>query len=142
MNTIVNAIESAGFGVFARLLRSSRFGDLLQAGGPYTIFAPTDAAFAKFPQGEFRTLMEADDALLRSVAGYHFAAGKVVSARFAGKRIRAVTYGGQSVIIDGRNGLRVNTAMLVEPDIIMAGACVVHGIDGVLWPRQPKAVAR
>lgn len=141
MSTIASAIERAGCGAFARMLRTSRFAELMESGGPYTIFAPTDSAFAKFPQGAFRTLMEADEALLHSVAGYHFAAGKVVSARFTGKRIRAVTYGGQSLIIDGRNGLRVNTASLVAPDLII-GSCVVHGIDGVLWPRQPDAVAR
>lgn len=138
---MTNAIESAGFSVFARMLRMSRFGELLQSGGPYTIFAPTDAAFLKFPPGAFKTLMEADEKLLRSVAGYHFAAGKVVSAQFVGKRIRAVTYGGQSLIIDGRRGLRVNTALMAQPDVLV-GACVVHGIDGVLWPREPEAIAR
>ncbi|MET0181248.1 MAG: fasciclin domain-containing protein [Caulobacterales bacterium] len=141
MSTIASAIESAGFGAFARMLRASRFADLLESGGPYTIFAPTDAAFAKFPKGAFRTLMEADEVLLHSVASYHFAAGKVMSARFSGKRIRAVTYGGQSLIIDGRNGLRVNMTAMVAPDLYN-GACVVHGIDGVLWPRQPEVVAR
>jgi len=141
MIMITNAIEAVGFSVFARMLRTSPFGELLQSGGPYTIFAPTDAAFSKFPPGAFRTLMEADEQLLRSVAGYHFAAGKVVSAGFVGKRIRAVTYGGQSLIIDGRDGLRVNTAIIAQPDVLV-GACVVHGIDGVLWPREPEALAR
>lgn len=141
MIMITNAIEAAGFGIFARMLRASPFGELLQSGGPYTIFAPTDAAFSKFPLGAFRTLMEADEKLRRSVAGYHFAAGKVVSARFVGKRIRAVTYGGQSLIIDGRDGLRVNAALIAQPDVLV-GACVVHGIDSVLWPREPGALAR
>jgi uncharacterized surface protein with fasciclin (FAS1) repeats len=141
MIMITNAIEAAGFGAFARMLRASSFGDLLQSGGPYTIFAPIDAAFSKLPLGAFRTLMEADENQLRSVAGYHFAAGKVVSARFVGKRIRAVTYGGQSLIIDGRDGLRVNTASIAQPDVLV-GACVVHGIDDVLRPREPEVLAR
>jgi uncharacterized surface protein with fasciclin (FAS1) repeats len=78
--------------------------------------------------------------LLHAVAGYHFAAGKVLSSRFIGKRIRAVTYGGDSVLIDGKNGLRVGAANLVRPDIL-AGSSVIHGIDGVLWPREPAAAA-
>ncbi len=141
MITITDAIEAAGFSVFARMLRTSSFGELLQSGAPYTLFAPIDAAFSKFPLGAFRTLMEADEQLLQSVAGYHFAAGKVVSARFVGKRIRAVTYGGQSLIIDGRNSVRVNAALVTQPDVLV-GACVLHGIDGVLWPRVPEAMAR
>jgi uncharacterized surface protein with fasciclin (FAS1) repeats len=141
MTITLSEIEAAGFCAFARMLRTGPFGDVLESGGPYTIFAPTDAAFTKLPQGALRRLMEADGPLQRAVASYHFAAGKVMSARFVDKRIRAVTYGGQSAIIDGRDGLRVNNARLLQPDILV-GTCVVHGIDGVLWPRAPEAAAR
>jgi uncharacterized surface protein with fasciclin (FAS1) repeats len=61
-----------------------------------------------------------------------------MATRFAGKRIRAVMYSGGDCIIDGKDGLKVNGANLVTPDII-SGACVIHGIDGVLWPREPAA---
>lgn len=47
----------------------------------------------------------------------------------------------QSLIIDGRDGLRVNAAIIAQPDVLI-GACVVPGIDGVLWPREPEALAR
>ncbi len=140
MNAIPDAIEAAGLTACARMLRASPFGELLESGGPYTIFAPTDVAFEKFPGASIERLVEDDPALLRAVAGYHFAAGKVMSKRFAGTRIRAVTYGGQSLVIDGRGGLRVNAATVVQPDLVV-GACVVHGIDGVLWPREPAAAA-
>lgn len=136
MSRVENAIEAAGFSAFARLLRAGPFAELLESGGPYTIFAPTDAAFEKFPNDD----MDGDTALSRAVAGYHFAPGKVMSQRFLGKRIRAVMHSGGSFIIDGRAGLRADTANIVQPDII-AGACVIHGIDGVLWPREPVAAA-
>jgi uncharacterized surface protein with fasciclin (FAS1) repeats len=140
MNPIERAIDEAGYRSFARLLQASPFGALLESGGPYTIFAPSDEAFEKFPHASIDDLIADGGDLLRAVAGYHFAAGKVMSKRFSGKRIRAVTYGGQPLVIDGRNGLRVNTAKLVAPDIA-AGACVVHGIDSVLWPREPAVAA-
>lgn len=119
---------------FARALRAGPHSAVLNAGGPFTVFAPTDAAFAKFPKESLDRLLHGDGALMRTVIGYHFAAGKVRSAQFKGKRIRAVMYAGGDVIIDGRTGLRVNRAHLTVPDI-RAGDCVlIHGIDGVLWP--------
>lgn len=141
MTPIESALKSADFKVFARVLRASKYDHVLESGGPYTIFAPTNEAFAKFPPGALDGLLNGDPELLHAVAGYHFAAGKVLSSRFAGKRIRAVTYGGGHLIIDGKNGLRVGAANLVRPDIL-AGPSVIHGIDGVLWPREPAAVAR
>jgi uncharacterized surface protein with fasciclin (FAS1) repeats len=139
MTTINAALEKAGFGAFADALRSSGFSEVLET-GPYTIFAPQDEAFAKFSHASLDRLMLKDKPLLRAVIGYHFAAGKVLAARFAGKRIRAMTYAGQPLMIDGKARLRVNNANLVMPDIL-CGASVIHGIDGVLWPREQAAAA-
>jgi uncharacterized surface protein with fasciclin (FAS1) repeats len=138
MKGIADAVAAAGFGAFAQALRASPYGEVLDGGGPFTLFAPTDAAFEKSSQASLERLLHGDDALLRVVVGYHFAAGKVLSARFAGKRIRAVMYAGGDCIIDRKAGLKVNGANLVKPDII-AGACVIHGVDAVLWPREPAA---
>jgi uncharacterized surface protein with fasciclin (FAS1) repeats len=140
MIAIEGAIEAAGFKSFASMLRVSPFAALLESGEAYTIFAPTDAAFSKLPKASQKDLLGADADILRQVAGYHFAAGKVMTRQFAGKRIRAMTVGGEALVIDGKTGLRVNTANLVQPDII-AGACVIHGIDGVLWPHALMATA-
>lgn len=138
MSSIEDAIETAGFAAFADSLRASPYGETLDSGGPFTIFAPDDAAFARFSPEALDRLHD-DEALLRAVVGYHFAAGKVMAARFAGKRIRAVMYAGGDVVIDGKTtGLRVNGVKLTKPDIT-AGACVIHGIDAVLWPREPAA---
>ncbi len=138
MSLIEDAVEAAGFAAFADALRASPYGEVLDSGAPYTIFAPTDAAFEKFsPEARDRLLRE-NEGLLRAVLGYHFAAGKVTSARFNGKRIRAVMYAGGDVVIDGKHGLRVNGANLVTPDVAV-GNSVLHGIDGVLWPQEPSA---
>lgn len=121
-------------------MTASGLSDVLSNGAPYTIFAPSDAAFAKFPRRVLERLFGDDLPLLREVVGYHFAAGKVSAARFTGKRIRAVTHGGQPLIIDGKNALRVNDARVTRPDLA-CGACFIHGIDGVLWPREAASGA-
>lgn len=138
MSSIEATLEASGFSVFARALRASPYNDILAAGGAFTVFAPSDEAFADLPAGELDRMLQGDDALLRAVLGYHFASGKVHTRQFKGKRIRAVMYAAGDVIVDGVNGLRVNGANLIKPDI-EAGASIVHGIDAVLRPRAPKA---
>ncbi|HJS80278.1 MAG TPA: fasciclin domain-containing protein, partial [Vitreimonas sp.] len=112
MSSIEDAVEAAGFGVFANALRESPYGEVLDSGGDYTVFAPTDAAFEKFSGAALDRLLHGEEKLLRTVLGYHFASGKVMSASFKGKRIRAVMYAGGDLIIDGKNGLKVNGANL------------------------------
>lgn len=135
---IVSAADRAGYCTFSSALRSTELNRVLEGPGPFTVFAPSDAAFSKFSPASLERLLEGDPELLRLVMGYHFAPGKVSSARFQGKRIRAVMHAGGDVIIDGRSGLRVNGARLVQPDIIAANG-VIHGVDAVLWPPETAA---
>jgi uncharacterized surface protein with fasciclin (FAS1) repeats len=138
--SVVSVADRAGFHIFASALRSSDHFDKLEGAGPFTVFAPSDAAFKKFSQAALDKLLSDDRELLHVVLGYHFAAGKVATARFTGKRIRAVMQAGGDVIIEGRSGLRVNAARLFKPDLNARNG-VVHGIDALLWPRQAVAVA-
>ena len=136
MSQIEDALDTAGFKAFAEAIRESPYGEVLDSGGAYTMFAPTDEAFGKFSASSLERLLRGDEALMRSVLGYHFAAGKVRVARFQGSRIRAVMYAGGDVIIYGKSGgVRVHKANLSQPDIV-AGNCIVHGIDAVLWPQE------
>ena len=136
--SVVSVADRAGFYIFAAALRSSDHFKTLESPGPLTVFAPSDAAFNRFSTAALDRLLKQDRELLHIVLGYHFAAGKVATARLAGKRIRAVMQAGGDVIIDGRSGLRVNTARLVKPDLDAANG-VVHGVDAVLWPRTRAA---
>lgn len=138
--SVVSVADRAGFHVFASALRSSDYFDKLEGAGPFTMFAPSDAAFKKFSKAALDKLLNDDRELLHVVLGYHFAAGKVASPRLAGKRIRAVMQAGGDVIIDGRTDLRVNAARLIKPDLDARNG-VVHGIDALLWPRQPAVAA-
>lgn len=138
--SVVSVADRAGCHMFAAALRSSDHADRLEGAGPFTMFAPSDAAFKKFSAAALDKFFNDDPKLLHIVLGYHFAAGKVLTARLAGKRIRAVMHAGGNVIINGSAGLRVNAACLVKPDLDARNG-VVHGIDALLWPRQTPATA-
>ncbi len=133
--SVVSVADRAGFYTFAAALRASDHFTTLEGPGPFTVFAPTDAAFATMSPVVLDKFLRHDPERLHIVLGYHIAAGRVASARFADKRIRAVMQTGGDVMIDGRNGLRVNTARVIKPDLA-AGNGVVHGIDALLWPRE------
>ncbi len=137
MLTVVSVADRTGFHTFASALRASDHFKRLEGPGPFTVFAPTDAAFKAFGEFALEALLK-DRELLNQVMGYHFAAGRVAVARFEGKRIRAVMRAGGDVIISGKGSIRVNSANLVRPDLD-AGNGVVHGIDAVLWPRELAA---
>ncbi|MBC7767984.1 MAG: fasciclin domain-containing protein [Phycisphaerales bacterium] len=131
----MSVADRAGFYIFASALRSSDHFSRLEGPGPFTVFAPIDAAFSRFSPVELDKFLRRDPELLHVVLGYHVAAGRVESARFADKRIRAVMQAGGDVVINGRSGLRVNTARVIKPDL-GAGNGVVHGIDALLWPAE------
>lgn len=136
--SVVSVADRSGFHIFASALRSSDYFDDLEGAGPFTVFAPSDEAFKRFSPSALHRLLNDERELAHVVLGYHFATGKVASARLVGKRIRAVMQAGGDVIIDGRSGLRVNAARLVKPDLNARNG-VVHGIDTLLWPKSAAA---
>ena len=139
--SIVSAADQAGYCTFAGALRTTNLMRVLEGDGPFTMFAPNDEAFEKLSRPTRDKLLDGDAALLRAVLGYHFAAGKVMAQRFAGKHIRAVTHSGGDLIVDGRaERLQVNHAQLIDPDIRAANG-VIHGIDAVLWPKAAAKTA-
>jgi uncharacterized surface protein with fasciclin (FAS1) repeats len=134
---IASVAEQAGFHTFAAAVRSTPHIRALEGKGPFTVFAPTDAAFEKFSRSQLDRLLDGDQELRELVIGYHIASGKVVTSQLRGKRIRAVMHAGGDVIIDGRSEkLGVNGAQIVQGDIAAANG-VIHGVDTVLWPRKP-----
>ena len=122
-NTLVAAVQAAGLT------------ETLQGDGPFTVFAPTDAAFAKLPEGTVETLLlpENKDKLI-AILTYHVVPGKVTSADLAGKKLEAKTVEGQVVEIDATDGVMVNNATVTGADV-MASNGVIHVIDTVLLPK-------
>ena len=109
--------------------------DTLKSDGPFTVFAPTNAAFAALPAGTVENLLKPEnkDQLVK-VLTYHVVPGAVTSDQLAGKRLSVDTVQGQSVHVVGRNGVHVNNARVTSADI-MATNGVIHVIDKVLLPK-------
>jgi uncharacterized surface protein with fasciclin (FAS1) repeats len=108
--------------------------------GPITVFAPTEAAFAKLPAGTLDKLLRVENRdALRQLISYHVVSGRVASADLTGKTLTNRTLAGSSVSIDGRSGVMVNNARVVQADI-QASNGVVHAIDTVLMPTDMMAL--
>ena len=102
--------------------------------GPFTVFAPTDEAFAKLPKGTVEGLLKPENKeKLVAVLTYHVVPGKVMSGDIAGKKTMAATVQGSKVSVDATNGVMVDNATVVAADI-EADNGVIHVIDQVVLP--------
>jgi transforming growth factor-beta-induced protein len=142
-NIVQTAVASGQFTTFASLLTKAGLVDTLSTGGPFTVFAPTDAAFAKVPQATLDALA-ANPALLKQVLLYHVVPGRVTAADVV-KLKSAKTLEGRSVAIKVADGsVYVDNAKVTTPDV-MASNGVIHVIDSVLIPKAapaPKNIVR
>ncbi|MEK9660482.1 MAG: fasciclin domain-containing protein [Alphaproteobacteria bacterium] len=121
-STLVAAVKAAGLV------------DTLKGDGPFTVFAPTDAAFAKLPAGTVETLLKPENRdQLVAVLTYHVVPGKVMSGDLAGKKLSAATVQGSDVDIDATSGVMVDNAMVTAADIETDNG-VIHVIDTVILP--------
>ena len=133
--TIVQVAAAAGnFTTLVAALKSAGLVDALQGHGPFTVFAPTDAAFAKLPAGTVKSLL-ADPQKLASILTYHVVAGKVLAGDIVrGNGARPATLNGQSLAVSVRDGkVFVNEAQVTTADIAASNG-VIHVIDTVLLP--------
>lgn len=131
-NTIVDvAVANGSFTTLVTALKATGLDAALAGPGPFTVFAPTDAAFAKLPAGTLESLL-ANPAKLAEILKYHVVAGKVTAADVAGLT-SAKTLEGSNLSIDTSNGVKVNSATVTTPDV-MASNGVIHVIDTVLIP--------
>jgi uncharacterized surface protein with fasciclin (FAS1) repeats len=128
---VETAVAAGSFNTLAKALQAAGLVDTLKGPGPFTVFAPTDEAFAKLPAGTLDALLK-DKAKLTKVLTYHVVAGKVTAADVV-KLTSAKTVEGQSVSIDASNGVKVGNAKVVKADV-MASNGVIHVIDTVLIP--------
>jgi uncharacterized surface protein with fasciclin (FAS1) repeats len=131
-NIVQTAVAAGQFKTLAKLLTRAGLANTLQQPGPYTVFAPTDAAFKKVPAKTLNALL-ANRAKLKAVLLYHVVSGKVTAANVL-KLTSAKTLNGKSVRIrvSGSN-VFVNTAKVTTPDV-MATNGVIHVINRVLIP--------
>ena len=130
---VATATAAGKFKTLTSLLKQAGLAGTLQGKGSYTVFAPTDAAFAKVPKATLQALGK-DKAKLRSVLLYHVAKGKLTAAKVA-KRNSVKTLNGQSVRIRVNGGkVTVGGARVTTPDVAASNG-VIHIINKVLIPR-------
>src|SRR5689334_10323659 len=129
---IVDTAISAGqFKTLVKAVQEAGLVDTLKGKGPFTMFAPTDAAFAKLPPGTLEALLN-DKAKLAEVLTYHVVPGKVKSGDIKPGAVKTVQ--GQSVQLSTKGGaVMVNDAKVTKADI-MASNGVIHIIDSVIVP--------
>ena len=132
MTDIVDtAINAGSFNTLVTALKAAGLVDTLKGKGPFTVFAPNDAAFAKLPEGTVEKLLK-DIPMLKKILTYHVVSGKVMAADVA-KIKSAKTVEGSEIKIDTTKGVKINDAVVSTADVI-ADNGVIHIIDTVLMP--------
>jgi len=126
------AVAAGNFKTLAKALEAAGLIETLKGKGPFTVFAPTDEAFAKLPAGTLDGLLK-DKAKLTAVLTYHVIAGKVMAADVV-KLKEAKTVQGQSIKIDTTAGVKVDGATVIKTDIAASNG-VIHVIDSVIIPK-------
>ena len=126
------AVEAGSFNTLVAALKAAGLVETLKGDGPFTVFAPTDAAFAKIPKADLDALL-ADREKLTAVLTYHVVSGRVTAKDVMQLRT-AKTVQGQSVTIATGDGVKVDGASVTQADI-QASNGVIHVIDTVILPK-------
>ena len=130
---IVDTAVSAGqFKTLVKAVQEAGLVDTLKGKGPFTVFAPTDEAFAKLPAGTLEALLQ-DKQKLAAILTYHVVPGKVTAAQVKPGQVKTVQ--GQALTVSAKGGaVQVDNARVVKTDI-MASNGVIHVIDTVVLPK-------
>ena len=125
------AVKAGNFTTLVTAVKAAGLVDTLKGPGPFTVFAPTDEAFAKVPKATLDALL-ADKAALTKVLTYHVVPGKVMAADVKAGKVKTVE--GQELTITTKGGVMVNNAKVVATDVVASNG-VIHAIDTVLMPK-------
>ncbi len=136
------AVAAGDFKTLATALTAAGLVETLKGAGPFTVFAPTDAAFAKLPAGTLDTLLKDPKGDLTSILTYHVIAGKVMAADVVtmdGKKVKTVQGAELTIKVDGSKVMLIDVAgnsINVTATDVAASNGVIHVIDGVLLPTK------
>ncbi len=125
------AVAAGSFKTLAAALQAAGLVDTLKGKGPFTVFAPTDEAFAKIPKADLDALLK-DKAKLTAVLTYHVVAGKVMAKDVKAGKVKSVQ--GSELTLATAGGVTVDGAKVVKADIV-ADNGVIHVIDSVVLPK-------
>lgn len=131
------AVGAPNFKTLVAAVKAAGLVDALKGDGPFTVFAPTDAAFAKLPKGTIESLLKPEnkDKLVK-ILTYHVVPGKVLAADVVklknGTEVK--TLQGQTIKVMNKHGVKVNKSKVTKTDILCSNG-VIHVIDSVLLPK-------
>lgn len=125
------AIAAGSFKTLVTAVQAAGLVDTLKGPGPFTVFAPTDEAFAKIPKADLDALLK-DKAKLTAVLTYHVVPGKVMAADVKAGMVTTVQ--GGDLTIKTMGGVKVDAASVVKTDVVASNG-VIHVIDTVVMPR-------
>ncbi len=133
MDIVDTAVAAGSFNTLAAALTAAGLIETLKGEGPFTVFAPTDAAFAALPAGTVEDLLKPENKdKLIAILTYHVIAGKVMSTDLT-EGMMAATVNGAQVTITLEGGAKVNGAVISAADIVATNG-VIHVIDSVILP--------
>jgi uncharacterized surface protein with fasciclin (FAS1) repeats len=134
---IVDVAASAGsFNTLVAAVKAAGLVETLKGKGPFTVFAPTDDAFAKLPAGTLDSLLKPENkAKLTAILTYHVLPGKVMSSDIAGKTLSVATVEGSKVKVDATKSVMVDNAKVIKADVEASNG-VIHVIDTVILPKD------
>ncbi len=128
---VETAVAAGSFKTLATALQAAGLVDTLKGKGPFTVFAPTDAAFAKIPKADLDALLK-DKAKLTAVLTYHVVPGKVMAKDVKAGSVKTVQ--GGMLTLGTTGGVTVDNAKVVQADIVASNG-VIHVIDSVVLPK-------
>jgi len=130
------AVNAGSFNTLVAAVKAADLVHTLKGEGPFTVFAPTDEAFAALPEGTVENLLKPENKdQLIAVLTYHVVPGKVMSGDISGTSTMAASVQGQKLDINATDGVKINDATVVSADVAASNG-VIHVIDKVLLPPQ------
>jgi uncharacterized surface protein with fasciclin (FAS1) repeats len=130
------AISAGSFKTLVAAVKAADLVGTLKSKGPFTVFAPTDAAFAKLPAGTIASLLKPENkAKLVAILTYHVVPGKVMASDIAGKSLKVASVQGSKISVEAHSGVMVDKAKVVKADVEASNG-VIHVIDTVIMPNM------
>ena len=130
------AISAGSFKTLDAAVKAADLVSTLKSKGPFTVFAPTDAAFAKLPAGTIASLLKPENkAKLVAILTYHVVPGKVMASDIAGKSLKVASVQGSKISVEAHSGVMVDKAKVVKADVEASNG-VIHVIDTVIMPKM------
>ena len=128
------AVAAGSFETLVTAVAAADLVDILKGEGPFTVFAPVDAAFTALPEGTVETLLKPENkSKLADILTYHVLSGKVMSSEIIGKKLEVTMVNGSTAQIDATDGVKISSANVIQADIETSNG-VIHVIDAVILP--------